>query len=79
MKNWLVRIDFLDHATSSWEESGLSREVVWGIVVQEDAESIRLCTWAVDGNPQNSDSETVSLVKHPSMKIERIREEKIGE
>ena len=79
MKYWLVRIDFLDHCHSPLAVSGLSRDVVWGIVIHEDDEVIQLAPWVVGRDPSNEDCEIFSLVKHPSMKIERIRKEFIGE
>ena len=75
MKRWLVKIEFLDHCHSQVSDKGLSQDVAWGIIIHEDDEVIQICPWASGGDLDNYQSEVFSLVKHPSMKIERIREE----
>ena len=77
MKHWLVKVTFLDHCHSPALEAGPSQDVAWGILIHEDDEVVQLCPWATGSDLTDAQSEVFSLVKHPSMKIERIREEEI--
>jgi len=75
-KYWLVRVDFLDHATGEVSEGvGVSRDVAWGIIVYEDDQEIHLVSWASASNLKDAQTMVSVLVKHPLMKITRIREE----
>lgn len=75
MEKWLVRVDFIDHADCPAPISGTVPITVWGVVVKDTDSEIHLLKWCANRDEKDSNSETWAIVKHPGIKIEKIRKE----
>ena len=68
----IAEVRFLDHVSSSSETQELLLCVVWGKIVYEDWQSIRVQTWITDDN-DNNNAEFVVLVRAAVVSIRPLK------
>ncbi len=69
----IVQIKFLDHYQSDGTDLRPIPCEVFGRLIAEDANAYYLTWWICDSNPLSHNSETITVVKHPGVKLKYIK------
>lgn len=69
----IVQVKFLDHYQSDGIDMRPIPCEVFGRLVGEDASAYYISWWVCDSDPTSHNSETITLVKHPGLKIKRLK------
>ena len=69
----IVLIKFLDHVQCSGEDPRPAECEAVGFLVKEDKDSYQLLTWHADYVINDSNAELFVIVKHPGIKVRRLK------
>ena len=69
----LVIVTFLDHAMTDGTDITPAKCEAVGYLIKEDKDAIYLATWICEEEINTSDTELFAIIKHPSLRIKRVR------
>ena len=69
----IVHIQFLDHYQSDGTDYRPIPCEISAFLVGEDEAAYYLCWWMCDSNPGDHNSESITIIKHPGLKIRRLK------
>lgn len=72
-QNPVVHISFLDHAANSGSSNTPAPIDLFGVLYKEDKDCYYIASWICDHAPTSADSDTYAVVKHPSVKIRKLK------
>jgi hypothetical protein len=69
----IVHVTFWDHAMNTGDEIAPVECHAFGVLYKEDDRAYYVSSWIAHNDPNDSNSESYVIIKHPGVKIKRLK------